>query len=107
MVVPPEWSSLHVALPVTEVLDHPKRVVVNGQAVDTFKFRDIVNLLKPINAVQGINRLGIKLNSLLGYRRDCLDPFFIKVLRYDNDNVVAPTELRGDDLMLVQSRALK
>ena len=51
LVVLPEWRSLHVAPLVTDVFDHPKGVVVNGQGVDTLKIRDKVNRLRPINAV--------------------------------------------------------
>ena len=65
LAVPPKWCSLLVAPPVTEVLNHPKGVAVNGQVADTLKVGDIVNRFKPINAVQSVRRLGIKLDSLL------------------------------------------
>ena len=93
LAIPPKWRSLHIAPPVTEVLNHPKRVAVNGQAADTFKIKDIVNRLKLINTVQSVEWLGIKLDNLLGHRRDRLHPLLIKVLHHDNDNVVAPVEL--------------
>ena len=60
LAVPPEWSSLHIAPPATEVLDYLKRVAVNGQRAHMFKIRDIVNRLKPINKVQSVGHLGVK-----------------------------------------------
>ena len=93
LAVLPKRRSLHIAPPVTEVFDHLKRIAVNDQRAHTFKIKDIVNWLKPINSVQDIGGLGIKSDSLLGYRRDCLDLLFIEVLYHDNDNAVAPVEL--------------
>ena len=93
LAIPPGWCSLHVAPPVTEVLDHLKRVAVNGQAADTLKIGDIVNRFKPINAIQSIRRLGTKLDSLLRHERNRLDPLLVEVLCQNNDNAVASTEL--------------
>ena len=86
---------------------------MNGQRVDVFKNRDKVDQLKSVNPEHDIGGLRVKLDSLLGDRRDRLNPFLIKIFCHDNDNVVAPAELdhavegRRDHLMLVEPRAPK
>ena len=113
MAIPPEWRSLPVTPPVTEVLDHQGRIAVNGHVAGVLEIRIEVNRPEPINAVQGVRGLRIKLDSLKGYRRDYLDSLFVDVFRHDNDDVVAPTELyhavesRGENLMHVKPRAPK
>ena len=93
LAVSPKWRSLRIAPPTANVLDHPGKAAMNGQRADTFKIRDVVNRLKLVNTLQGIRRLRIKLDSLLGDRRDRLDPLLIIAFRHDNNNVVAPAEL--------------
>ena len=66
---------------------------MNDQRADTFKIRDVVNRLKPVNMVHGIRGLRVKLDSLLGDRRDRLASLLIKIFHHDNDNVVAAAEL--------------
>ena len=53
LAVPPGWCSLLIALPMTKVLDHPKRVAVIGQVADTLKIGDIVNRLMRYKVSEG------------------------------------------------------
>ena len=62
---------------------------MNGQRADVFKNRDKVDRLKSVNPEHDFRGLRVKLDSLLGDRRDRLDPLLIKIFRHDNDNVVA------------------
>ena len=86
---------------------------MNGQTTGSLEIGNKVNLLKPINEIQGIRGLGIEVNSLKGDGGDCLDSFSVKVFDHDNNDVVALAKLnhavesRGDHLILVQPRAPK
>ena len=66
LTVLPERRSFLIAPSTIKILEHPERTAVNGQTTGMLEIRDKVNWFKPINTIQGVGGLGIKVDNLKG-----------------------------------------